>query len=122
MDNLTVIFFTSVFLLFYVYAGYPLLAKFFGAATNRTVHASPPGDHTYEPTITVLMPASLSAPVKTVEVVRFPIAQSVPSTAITGHVTSAIRPLNICRSFFARGRRTSMIFTSLAMHAATKTG
>ncbi len=62
MDNLAVIFFTSVFLLFYVYAGYPLLAKFLGAATNRTVHASPPGDHTYEPTITVVIAAYNEAP------------------------------------------------------------
>ena len=36
-------------------------------------------------------------------VVRLPMAQSVPSTAITGQVTSAIRPLNRCQIFFVAG-------------------
>ncbi len=62
MDNLVVIFFASAFLLFYVYAGYPLLAKVLGAMVNRTVHASATGDHQYEPTITVLIAAYNEAP------------------------------------------------------------
>ena len=55
-------------------------------------------------------------------VVRLPMAQSVPSTAITGQVTSAIRPLNRCKSFLSRGLRTSRILTLLAIHAAANTG
>jgi len=54
MDILAVTFFFSVFVLFYVYAGYPLLARIIGAVTNRT---PAPAADTYEPTVTVLIAA-----------------------------------------------------------------
>ena len=55
-------------------------------------------------------------------VVRLPMAPSVPSTAMRGQVTSAMRPVNIRRSFLARGRRTSRICTSYARLASANSG
>jgi hypothetical protein len=74
------------------------------------------------PIMTALMPRSLSALVRIVAVVRLPMAPSVPSTAMRGQVTSAMRPLNMRRSFLARGRRTSRIVTPWSAAAAAISG
>jgi cellulose synthase/poly-beta-1,6-N-acetylglucosamine synthase-like glycosyltransferase len=50
-----VIFWLSVLLLVYVYAGYPLLARFLGTGLNRRVAAAAPGEH--QPTVTVVIAA-----------------------------------------------------------------
>jgi cellulose synthase/poly-beta-1,6-N-acetylglucosamine synthase-like glycosyltransferase len=53
MNTLATVFYVSVFMLVYVYALYPMLAKFFGGlrATNSTV------DSSFQPTVTVLIAA-----------------------------------------------------------------
>ncbi|MCP4572875.1 MAG: glycosyltransferase family 2 protein [bacterium] len=50
-----IIFWVSLALLAYVYAGYPLLARLLGAVVNRRVNAAVPGEHL--PTVTVLIAA-----------------------------------------------------------------
>jgi len=50
-----IIFWASIALLAYVYAGYPLLTLVLGAVTNRHVRAARPGE--YLPTVTVLIAA-----------------------------------------------------------------
>ncbi len=55
MSVLIVIFWVSVTLLVYVYAGYPLLARLLGALVNRRVRAAAPGEHL--PTVTVMIAA-----------------------------------------------------------------
>lgn len=50
-----VIFWVSIALLVYVYAGYPLLARLLGGVVNRRVHAAAPGQHL--PTVTVMIAA-----------------------------------------------------------------
>ena len=87
MDYLAVIFFTSVFLLFYVYAGYPLLAKFFGSVVNRVVNASAPDDHDYEPTVTVLIAAYNESP-HIADTVRNKLEQDYPADKINVIVIS----------------------------------
>ena len=57
--------------------------------------------------------------VRIVAVVRFPIAQSVPSTAMRGQVTFVMRSLNRRRSFLERGLRTSTSSTLCAVLAVT---
>ena len=74
------------------------------------------------PTSTVRRPADSSAAASTVEVVRLPIAPSVPRTAIRGHVTESIEPENMCRSFLSAGRRTSRISTPPRIAAAANSG
>ncbi len=78
MDFLAIIFFISVGLLFYVYAGYPLLAKLFGALANRVVRAGAPGDEAYEPTVTVLIAAYNESP-HIAETVRNKLEQDYPA-------------------------------------------
>ena len=68
--------------------------------------------------MTALMPRSLSARVRMTAVVRLPMAPSVPSTAMRGQVTLSMSPVNMRRSFFARGRRTSLIRTPYFAAAA----
>ncbi len=60
MEILAVIFFISVLALFYVYAGYPLLAKVFGSAVNQPINKA--NTDTYEPTVTVLIAAYNESP------------------------------------------------------------
>ena len=55
MTSAVVIFWVSIALVVYVYAGYPLLAKFLGAVTNRRVKTAPPG--TWQPSVTVAIAA-----------------------------------------------------------------
>jgi cellulose synthase/poly-beta-1,6-N-acetylglucosamine synthase-like glycosyltransferase len=50
-----VIFWASLALLVYVYAGYPLLARLLGAITDRRVRTAAPGEHL--PTVTVAIAA-----------------------------------------------------------------
>jgi cellulose synthase/poly-beta-1,6-N-acetylglucosamine synthase-like glycosyltransferase len=52
---LTSVFWVSLGLLIYVYAGYPLVARVLGAVLNRRVAAAEPGDHL--PTVTVMIAA-----------------------------------------------------------------
>jgi len=78
MDILAIIFFISVGLLSYVYAGYPLLAKVFGALSNRVVRAAALADETYEPTITVLI-AAYNESLHIAETVRNKLEQNYPA-------------------------------------------
>ncbi len=63
MAFLTTLFTVSIFMLFYVYAGYPLLAKLVGMAIKATTDYTPkPDTDSYEPTVTVLIAAYNEAP------------------------------------------------------------
>jgi len=57
MDILAAIFFFSIFMLLYVYAGYPLLAKLAGNMTDRALRGQAADEPAHEPTVTVLIAA-----------------------------------------------------------------
>jgi cellulose synthase/poly-beta-1,6-N-acetylglucosamine synthase-like glycosyltransferase len=57
MSTLAILFSVSLFLLFYIYAGYPLLARMFGGLVNRQVRRRAPDQAPYLPTVTVLIAA-----------------------------------------------------------------
>ena len=83
MEILAVIFFISVFTLFYVYAGYPLLAKIFGDTAKRAINKS----GKYEPTVTVLIAAYNEAP-HIADTVRNKLEQDYPSDKLNVIVIS----------------------------------
>jgi hypothetical protein len=55
LDFLIAIFILCLLLLVYVYAGYPLVARFLGGMNPRRVEAAERG--TFQPTVTVLIAA-----------------------------------------------------------------
>jgi cellulose synthase/poly-beta-1,6-N-acetylglucosamine synthase-like glycosyltransferase len=85
LDFLIAIFILCLLLLVYVYAGYPLVARFLGGMNPRRVDAAEPG--TFQPTVTVLIAAFNEA--KSIEAtVRNKLDQDYPAEKLTVIVIS----------------------------------
>jgi cellulose synthase/poly-beta-1,6-N-acetylglucosamine synthase-like glycosyltransferase len=86
MDLLAALFYVSIFMLFYIYAGYPLLAKLLGVVTNRAVKPAAETD-SYEPTVTVLI-AAYNESAHIAETVRNKLEQDYPADKLDVIVVS----------------------------------